>query len=400
VRILFVIPQISNFTGDAGLMLWLGETLKKKGHEILIVTSDADPFVNDVVSSKKYAERRDLLTKNTEKVIQIDEHQVLPIHSTSYKLGMYCPNAKKIAEKLIPDYDLIHIFSWYYHLGIIFSQVAKKYNVPYAFTPFATLLPDAQKFFKRKKQIINLLYTKKMVTNASALHAVGNSEVPIFVKMGVDPKKIHTIENGIDLKEFEITPNSNILKKIDLDKDEKFLLFFGRIHPKKGIEFLLKAFQKFHISHDDISLIIGGHGEQEYVEEIKLLVKKLGIESAVRFTGYATHEEKLELFTKAEVFLLTSLADVHPKAILESLSVGTPVIISKECDFPEVEEFEAGIIVGLDINEIHNALITMFENEENRNKYSENARRLVNERFLLDNQIKKMIQMYENLIKK
>jgi len=400
MRILFVIPQLSDFTGDGGLTLWLGETLKKKGHEVLIVTTDADPFVNDVISSKKYAERRELLTKNTEKIIQINENQVLPIHSTSNKLGMYCPNAKKIAEKIITDYDVIHIFSWYHHLGIVFYKMAQKYNIPYVFTAFASLQPEAQNFFKRRKQIINLLYTKKMIINASALHAVGNSEIPIFVKIGANPKKIHMIQNGIDLKEFELKHSTNILKKIGVNENKKFLLFFGRIHQKKGIEFLLKAFQKFHVSHDDIFLIIGGHGEQEYVEQIKRLVKKLQIKNAVRFTGYVTHEEKLELFTKAEVFLLTSLTDVHPKAVLESLSIGTPVIISRECDFPEVEEFEAGIIVGLDINEIHNALITMFENEENRNKYSKNAKKLVNERFLLDNQIKKMIQMYENLIKK
>jgi len=105
------------------------------------------------------------------------------------------------------------------------------------------------------------------------------------------------------------------------------------------------------------------------------------------------------LFQKAEVFVLTSLSDVHPKAVLESISMGTPVVISKECDFSEIEEFEAGIIVELNVEEVHNALITMFESEGIRNKYSKNTRRLVHERFLLENQIKKMIEMYQTIKK-
>jgi len=169
---------------------------------------------------------------------------------------------------------------------------------------------------------------------------------------------------------------------------------------KKGIELLLNAFQKFHRTYEDVFLIIGGHGEQGYVEQIKNLVKKMHIEGLVKITGYVSHEEKLELFKKAEVFVLTSLTDVHPKAVLESLSMGTPVVISKECDFPEIEEFEAGIIVELNVLDIHNALIAIFENSEIRNKYSKNSKRLIQEKFLLENQIKKVINMYERILKK
>ena len=397
MRILFVISQLADFTGDAGLMLGIAESLKKLGHELLIVTTDADPFLNDSDSSKKYSEQRTLFSKNIGKKVQFNNLLVLPIHSISNKLGMYCPDAKKIGEEIISQFDVVHIFSWYHHLGIVFSKLSQKFNIPYAFTAFASLQPDAQNFFKRRKQVIDFLYTKKMLENASALHAVGNSEIPIFKAMGVDLKKIYMIENGVDLKKFEIKHQTEILEKIGLNKNKKFILFFGRIHKKKGIEFLLKAFKKFSENHKDIFLIIGGHGEKKYVNEIKKLIEELDIKKLVKFTGYVSHDEKLQLLNSAEIFVLTSLTDVHPHAVQEALVMKTPVIISKECDCPEVEEFEAGKIVELDVNKIYSAMVNLLENPEIILKYSENTVNLVQERFLLENQMKKIIGMYQDI---
>ena len=73
MRILFVISQLADFTGDAGLMLGIAESLKKLGHELLIVTTDADPFLNDSDSSKKYSEQRILFSKNIGEKIQFQD---------------------------------------------------------------------------------------------------------------------------------------------------------------------------------------------------------------------------------------------------------------------------------------------------------------------------------------
>jgi len=246
MRILFVISQLADFTGDAGLVFGMAESLQKLGHEILIITTDADPFLNDINSSRKYAEQRQIFSENIEKKINVNGIPVMPIHSTSNKLGMYCHNAKKIGNEIITQFDIVHIFSWYHHLGIVFSNLAQKSNTPYVFTAFASLQPDAQNFFKRRKQIIDLLYTKKMITNASALHAVGNSEIPIFQKLGADPKNIYMIENGVDLKKFEITNDTEDFSNLLLNK-------FGIKKSGTSDYFLHKDLEDFEVRpHTDI----------------------------------------------------------------------------------------------------------------------------------------------------
>jgi glycosyltransferase involved in cell wall biosynthesis len=398
MRILFVISQLADFTGDAGLVIGLAESLQKLNHEILIVTTDADPFLNDDDSSKKYSEQRQLFSNNIEQRIEINGIQVIPLHCTSNKLGMYCPNAKKFGSDLVGQFDIVHIFSWYHHIGIVFSNLAQKYNLPYIFTAFASLQPDAQNFFKRRKQLIDMMYTKKMIKHAAALHAVGDSEIPVFESYGIESKKIYMIENGVDLKTFEIKEPTKILEKVGIDENQKFILFFGRIHKKKGIEYLLNAFQKFVKKYGDYVLVIGGHGEKNYVDEIKTLIKTLGIQKLVKFTDYVSHSEKLKLMQSAEVFVLTSLTDVHPRAVQEALVMKTPVIISKECDCPGVEEFEAGKIVQLDSDKVHEALVDLLTNSETLDKYSKNSVKLVQEKYLLENQMKKIIDMYNNVV--
>ena len=398
VRILFVISQLAAFTGDAGLVHWMAESLQKLHHEVVIVTTDADPFLNDEDSSKKYSEQRLLFINNIEQKIKVDGISVIPLHCTSNKLGMYCPNAKTFGSKMITDFDLVHIFSWYHHLGILFSNLAYKNHIPYVFTAFASLQPDAQNFFKRRKQLVDMIYTKKMIGRASALHAVGNSEIPVFEKYGGNSKKIFMIENGVDLKKFEIQGKTEILDRIGISKNQKFILFFGRIHKKKGIEYLLKAFEKFSKESKDYLLVIGGHGEKTYVDKIKSMVRNLGIHEIVKFTDYVSHSEKLELMHTAEIFVLTSLTDVHPRSVQESLVMKTPVIISRECDCPGVEEFEAGKIVSLDSDDVYHALVDLLTNNDLLEQLSKNSVKLVHEKYLLENQMKKIMDMYNRVI--
>ena len=69
MRILFVISQLADFTGDVELVFGMAESLQKLGHEILIITTDADPFLNDINSSKKYAEQKQIFSENSVKLV-------------------------------------------------------------------------------------------------------------------------------------------------------------------------------------------------------------------------------------------------------------------------------------------------------------------------------------------
>jgi len=112
------------------------------------------------------------------------------------------------------------------------------------------------------------------------------------------------------------------------------------------------------------------------------------------------HSTKLELFESAKLHVVTSHSDVHTITAIESLAMGTPVVITKASDFPELNEYKAGITVDLDSNSVYNAVEELLGDEEKLKEYSKNAKKLIDEKFLLKNKIKEYEKMFKETIKK
>ncbi len=397
MKILYVINQISDWSGDSRLLCLTVKLMQKRGHEVAIATTDANPFRDQASSEKYYPILKKLQNHNKDFVI-INDVPVFSIHSITSHFGMYSFNAGTMAKKIIKNFDLVHIYSWYHHIGIEFFKVSKKYNVPLIFTAMATLQNDAQSYYKIQKSIVNLFFTKKIINYASILHSVGQSEIETYIHFGGKKEKIIQIENGIDLNDYKLKNLSNILKRCGIN-DKPYILFLGRIHPKKGLELLLKSFNELTHNNNEIYLIIAGSGESNYVQKIKKYVQDLGLSNKVKFTGLVSHDEKLTLLKSAKLFSLTSKSDIHPVAVQEALTMGIPVVISKESDYPEVEQYDTGIIVNLNMSEIVNAFRTLLNNPS-LDIISNNAKNLIKEKYLVEDQIIKFEQIYQTILSK
>ena len=398
MKILYVINQISDWSGDSRL-LWLSvKLMKKRGHEVAIATTDGNPF-RDEESFNKYSKTVEKLSNFNDNFVMINDIPIFPVHCITPHFGMYSFNAGKIAKKIVKNFDIIHVYSWYHHIGIEFFKVAKKYNIPLIFTAMATLQSDAQSFYKTQKSIIDLFFTKKIIDYASILHSVGHSEIESYIQHGGKQEKIIQIENGIDLKDYELKNPSRILKRLDIT-NKPYILYLSRIHQKKGIELLLNSFNELSHTNDEICLVIAGSGESDYVQKIKRNVKDLGLTNKVKFTGLVSHDEKLTLLKSAKLFSLISKSDIHPVAVQEALTMGIPVVISKESDYPEVEEYKAGILVNLDFKEIAHAFEELLSDENKLKIFSKNAKKLIKEKFLAEDQIKKFEAIYNEILSK
>lgn len=396
MKILYVINQISDWSGDSGLLWLTVKLIKKRGHEVAIATTDGNPF-RDEESILKYSKTVKELSKSNKNSVKINDIPIFKVHCISSNFGMYSPNAGKIAKKIIRNFDIVHIYSWYHHIGIEFFKAAKKYNIPLIFTAMGTLQNDAQSFYKTQKSIIDYMFTKKIINYANVLHSVGHSEIESYIQYGGKKEKIIQVENGIELKDFELTDSTNILKKLDI-VEKPYILFLSRIHPKKGLELLLSAFKELTQSNDEIYLVIAGSGENDYVQKIQKNVKELSLTNKVKFTGLVSQNEKITLLKSAKIFSLISKSDVHPRAIQEALTMGVPVVISKESDYPEVEEYNAGKIVSLDNKKISQTFEKLLRNDSELKIQSNNAKKLINEKFLAEEQIKKFEKIYSDIL--
>ncbi|MDC1023979.1 glycosyltransferase [Nitrosopumilus sp.] len=396
MKILNVNFGLPGLAGDSNQLFTISKNLMLLGHDVTIVTTDAEIWKGDKQKSEQYSKVRELLKKSTETSVKINGVNIIPLHCSSQKIGMYCPNAKKFARKIVKEYDVVHIFNWYHHLGMTFAEVCNEQNIPFVISFYATLQENAHSYKKFQKKIIDIIYTKKLIQKANMLHSVGDLETQEYIKWGVNSKNICRVENVINLEDYKIKKTTNILKKLNIEK-ENYFVFISRIHPKKGLDLLFAAFAKFLKTQTKIILVVAGTGSEEYENKVKKLATDLGIDDFIKFAGFITNNEKLELLKEAEIFVLTSHSDIHPTAIQEALTMGKPALITRACDYPEIEEYDAGIVAENTVDSVFQGLKQILNNSD-LSELSKNASKLIREKYLVENLIKSYEDMYINAI--
>jgi len=131
-------------------------------------------------------------------------------------------------------------------------------------------------------------------------------------------RSVEHISNGINTSQFSPKATAD---------DTDHVLFIGRLAQKKRVEDLLKAFETLSESTDDVRLIIAGSGPEE--EKLKKLKQELNLGSGVEFAGRVSDEKVIELYAKADVFVLPSVWEGHPITLLEAWGSETPVVTTK-----------------------------------------------------------------------
>jgi len=124
--------------------------------------------------------------------------------------------------------------------------------------------------------------------------------------------------------------NKEIKKKYGIEND--YFLYIGTLQPKKNIEGLIKA---FGLLNSNLQLVIAGKKGWLF-EQIFELVKELKLENKVIFTGFINEEDKPYLITGAKAFVFPSFYEGFGIPVLESMSLGVPVVTSNQASLPEV----------------------------------------------------------------
>lgn len=204
-------------------------------------------------------------------------------------------------------------------------------RIRYIVSPHGCLEPWALNHKKTKKKLAMILYQKQILDNASCL--VVNSRLELLnaqkLKLNVP---IAIIQNAIS-----VIPD---LRKKSF-KNPKTLLFFSRIHEKKGVDYLLKAWSICDTKNWKLKIV--GPGNIKYVTKLKKLIKDLNISKKVELRhGFVSNKIKQEIFTSAHGFVLPTRSENFGIVVVEALSNQLPVITTQEAPWEELSEFKCG----------------------------------------------------------
>ncbi len=170
---------------------------------------------------------------------------------------------------------------------------------------------------------------KQSLAKADAIIAVSHMAKDVLIRRyGLDESKINVIYNGVDRAQANRPKPSNIVR------DEKIVLFMGRMTLQKGPEYFLAAARKVLEVFGNVRFIMAGSGE--LLEQTMRLADQLGISDRVIFPGFLRGDEVERAFRSADLYVMPSVSDPFGIAALEAASFDVPVLVSRQSGVSEV----------------------------------------------------------------
>ena len=175
----------------------------------------------------------------------------------------------------------------------------------------------------------------------------------------------------------------------------RFILFLSRIHPKKGIDLLIRAFAQQAKMQPDLDLVVAGPDQVGLQSTLQSLAEELGVASRVHWPGMLMGDAKLGAFVASEFFALTSHQENFGIAIAEALALAKPVLITDKVNiWRDIEEDGAGIVVADNIEDVSKGLGQFcVMSSEKLAGISNNARRCFENRYDLRRVATSMIEL-------
>jgi glycosyltransferase involved in cell wall biosynthesis len=270
--------------------------LARKGHEVHVITSRDDGLPNLSQESGFYVHRVSYPKIRTIGILpfwvrlclQIQKIKPDIVHSQSLMYGVPAIMTKKILK--IP-YVVWGQGSDIYLPGKLLSMISK---------PIIQNADTVLALTEDMKQEIQNIYNRETIV----------------------------VPNGIDLMGFKYS------SRCSKERGSRTVIFVGRLHPVKGVQYLIEAMTIVHQRMPDIKLIIVGDGTER--SNLKRLVEELDLNDCIQFLGQVPQERIPEVMHQADVFVLPSLSEGFPVVLLEAMASGLPVIATSVRGIPDI----------------------------------------------------------------
>ncbi|MBI2578447.1 MAG: glycosyltransferase family 4 protein [Candidatus Aenigmarchaeota archaeon] len=208
----------------------------------------------------------------------------------------------------------------------------------------------------------------------------------IIRRTGMDPRKIQRIYNFVDNRKFS--------PKKEEKKGPPKVIFVGKLIPNKGVEYLLRAASIVRKKHPEVKFLVVGPGSFEYdaMNRWLELVKELGLQKNVVFTGGLSEESLSSAYASSDIFCFPTLRESFGMVIAEAMSSGLPVITTDMDVLREIVGDNGMLARPKDFKDIAGKVILLLEDEKTRKKMAQKS--LKRSRAF---EIKKIMKEYEKM---
>lgn len=315
--------------GTVNLLYKLSQALAQRGHEVVIYTSD--------------------FKLDQEYIDSLREVKVYPFHCLSSLAEFYLtPGMVGEARKRLKDFDIIHLHCFRSFQNIVIHHYAMKCGIPYVLDTHGSL-PRRVAGERGVKWLLRWLFDvasgRRILRDATRVIAGNGFGASEYMGVGIEDEKIALIPYFFPIEDFCDLPSPGQFRNRYGIGKKQVVMFVGRIHRIKGLDFLVESFYELSRSEKDVILAVVGP-DDGYKHQLERLIGKLNLSTRVLFTGYLDGQDKLAALVDADVMVQPSRYEQAAWAPIEAVLCGTPVIVSKDSGAGEdVSRMDAGYLV-------------------------------------------------------
>ncbi len=331
-----------------------------------------------------------------------DPVYLLPVQTQNNRLNRYLFSREKAHNVMqrIANHQPKIAHAHFCQSGVFAMPFAQKLKIPLIVTLHGNdvgILLGRQKFYPKW-----WYYTQNypsLIRNATLFLAASADLKNRFIELGCPPEKIRVYRLGINLGKFQITHNRQ-------NKNSKLtILMVGRLVEKKGHFYGIQAFASAMKQSDDYNvpdakLLIIGEGKLE--NELKILVRKIGLSDHTIFLGKQSHKCVMKYIQNATILMCPSVVSRNQDrdsgliVAKEAAACGIPMIGTEHGGIPEIiEDDETGYLVPeRDIGGLAKSLKKLLSNPELRKKFGNAARIKMEKEYNIKDRMAELESIY------
>jgi glycosyltransferase involved in cell wall biosynthesis len=369
LRVLHAISSISPYRGGQSVSIRnMMEALRRRGVEVDVITTDDDGD-----------QRRLAVPQRGFQTVEGQRVRYFPRQTSRY-----CASFPMLPwlRRNVREYDVVHTHGLFSFTPLAAAWHARAAGVPYIMRPAGVLDSwGMQNKSARVKRSSIRLVEGPLLRAAAAVHFMTDLERDRASHLGIGMRQV-VLPLGFD---FSAEAAADAAPADELQAaDRPVVLYLSRIHLVKRVDRLLRAYAALP-QRDRVLLAIAGDGEPDLVASLKALAKELGVDSTVRWLGFAAGARKQRLLSQATLFVLPSASENFGVAVVEAMNAALAVIVTEGAGVAQlVKTAGAGIVTDGSVEGLRSALSRLLSDSALRQAMGKAGRRAVEQELSLD----------------
>jgi glycosyltransferase involved in cell wall biosynthesis len=318
--------------------------------------------------------------------------------SLPHRMWRAAPGQQSILRESLAQANIVHLHGIWMWPQWAAAREAQRINRPIVLSTHGMLEPfmwQRQTWLHQLKKTIYWRFVAYPAFQyATIIHALTNKEADDLSNY-FPGQRIEILPNSLDFSQID----KNLIDCPSEQSASPYILFLGRLHPKKGIDLLIQAFALLH--NTKITLRIAGAVQEKdkgYDQYLHSLVQKLGLEKQVEFLGAVQGQLKWNLYRNAWAFFLPSLSEGLAMVNLEASACRTPVITTFQSGVTDLWASNGGMLINPNVEEVAESLVQVAQwSKSERDQRGNSLRHLVESTYSSNVLTPKWIALYNEL---